>query len=118
MTLKMFDNVSSAGDASEHLVRIRDRGAIVEVYVDAYEVDFCNDESETLVMFAMTEIQVVLAHALRQAARLEAAPQNFPNCGHIRGALHKHFKQSHVWPTPKWLLHHRLPMGVPLPYMA
>lgn len=68
MNLKILDTVLAAVDAPDHGVKIGDRGTIVEVYSDAYEVEFCNDEGETLSMFAMSEAQVAPAHPLRQAA--------------------------------------------------
>lgn len=68
MKMKMFDTVRSVADVPERGVKAGDIGAIVEVYEDAYEVEFCNDDGETLVMFAMTETQVAPAHPLRQAA--------------------------------------------------
>lgn len=68
MKMKPFETVRSVADVPEHGVKAGDIGAIVDVYEDAYEVEFCNDDGETLALFAMSEAQVADAHSLRRAA--------------------------------------------------
>lgn len=66
MKLALVDVVRAAADAPEFGVRAGQIGTIVEVFGDAYEVEFCNDEGETIAMATLPEAMVELAQ--RQVA--------------------------------------------------
>jgi hypothetical protein len=65
MMFELLDVVRASADIPEFSVKAGDVGTVVEVYDDGeYEVEFCNDKGETMVVLAMPESQMKPAHSL------------------------------------------------------
>ncbi len=70
MTFKLLDTVATARDIPEFGIKAGDVGVIVEIFADpeeAYEVEFCNANGETIAMVSLLPSQMI-ARSVRQAA--------------------------------------------------
>ena len=68
MKHQLLDIVFAAVDVPGHGVKAGDLGTVVEVFGDAYEIEFSNDLGETVAMFPMSEHEVRATEPQRQAA--------------------------------------------------
>jgi len=57
---KQFDGVELLVDLPEEGLVAGAQGSIVELYEDAFEVEFTNDEGETLALLPLTKAQFVV----------------------------------------------------------
>jgi Domain of unknown function (DUF4926) len=70
MTFKLLDTVATVRDIPEFGIEAGAVGVIVEVFTDpeeAYEVEFCNENGETIAMVPLLPTQMI-SRSVRQAA--------------------------------------------------
>ena len=69
MNFSELDVVFLIDDVSEYGIAAGSRGTILEVYSDGeYEVEFSNDNGETIAMFALSQDKLSLSSHLKRAA--------------------------------------------------
>lgn len=68
MKFKLLDVVRATVDVPQLGVCAGSVGTVVEVFDDAYEVEFCDGDGATLAMGPMSEAQIAPAHQRQQVA--------------------------------------------------
>nr|WP_314263758.1 DUF4926 domain-containing protein [uncultured Moellerella sp.] len=62
MKYALFDAVALTEDILEHSLKVGMIGAIVDIYLEpegAYEVEFCDDDGQTICMLSLYDDQIV-----------------------------------------------------------